>query len=637
MDAQAYLRKHGWRGDGYSLDQSGRGIKKPLLVSKKVDVLGVGLNKHAAVSDQWWLRAFDNGLKNFGTGQESMLAAVQKHGVNRGGLYGRFVKGEGVAGTFGEPVVSSDTTKLSAPIMMLGATTGNDGPQKNDRKRKHAEDATDKQQSKQQRRTTVEGQGKDKINQAAQALVLEAETRGILPTGKQKLRVVETDPNDPLFEMLKSTTLSEHAQMFDTGDPSSAAYQAAEDQVKREFEVAAEAYLRGSVVYHEPTKPFLSEQARLGGVPGKRPTKLDRAAKKQQRLSRKQHDIDVIAASRSSKGELMTVREAASGCGIAQKDYVKKATGRPYSQYIQDNEKVPVRLEHWVELHRVSYPELTLASQSVKDYVQSVRQWGKKSMPRAAVTIPVTGHDHDVTEREQIDHYYAKKHRLTLEQYRSKVATGAIQQSEIDISSIDPAKLADYQQRANAKGIGLKTYIKRREDKYAAKQGNKLIRDRLQADTHDLASSEIDSATLPGFADRSVKQDQAAGQEANLSTVLTHSGPTTELAESIVTTESLQKAGGKAKEADKKKKAANKEQHALLLADRAIKRANKLARKVQTAASRAQGTSKRKKGAKKEKVVRMEVKKLRKKAAKMNSQKKKRSQGSASTDVRSGG
>lgn len=104
MDASAYLRKQGWRGNGHSLDDSNRGIRKPLLISKKVDVLGVGLKKHAAVSDQWWLRAFDQGLKTLGTGEQSVLANVQKHGVNRGGLYARFVKGDNIPGSLGKPL-----------------------------------------------------------------------------------------------------------------------------------------------------------------------------------------------------------------------------------------------------------------------------------------------------------------------------------------------------------------------------------------------------------------------------------------------------------------------------------------------------------------------------------------------------
>lgn len=105
MDSAAYLKKQGWRGKGHSLDHTDRGIKNPLLVSKKVDVLGLGINKHAAVSDQWWLRAYDAGLKDFGTGKESTLSNVKAQGIHRGGLYGRFVRGEGVGGTIGLQIV----------------------------------------------------------------------------------------------------------------------------------------------------------------------------------------------------------------------------------------------------------------------------------------------------------------------------------------------------------------------------------------------------------------------------------------------------------------------------------------------------------------------------------------------------
>lgn len=111
MDASSYLKRHGWRGDGHSLDHTGRGIRKPLLVSKKVDVLGVGLNKHAAVSDQWWMRAYDQGLKDLGTGKTSALSNVRENGMAYGGLYGRFVKGEGVAGTFEQKSEEKESRK----------------------------------------------------------------------------------------------------------------------------------------------------------------------------------------------------------------------------------------------------------------------------------------------------------------------------------------------------------------------------------------------------------------------------------------------------------------------------------------------------------------------------------------------
>jgi nucleolar protein TMA23 len=64
MNAEAYLRKQGWQGSGHSLDGEGRGIKKPLQ-------LGLGKKKAAyTTDDQWWMRAFDDSLKNIGSGQE---------------------------------------------------------------------------------------------------------------------------------------------------------------------------------------------------------------------------------------------------------------------------------------------------------------------------------------------------------------------------------------------------------------------------------------------------------------------------------------------------------------------------------------------------------------------------------------
>jgi nucleolar protein TMA23 len=71
MDADAYLKRHGWKGAGHALDNHGRGIKKPLLIAHKQDQLGLGQKKAAhRTDDQWWMRAFDESLKNIGTGQE---------------------------------------------------------------------------------------------------------------------------------------------------------------------------------------------------------------------------------------------------------------------------------------------------------------------------------------------------------------------------------------------------------------------------------------------------------------------------------------------------------------------------------------------------------------------------------------
>ena len=116
MDTSAYLSNQGWLGDGHSLHPSGRGIKKPLLVSHKKNVLGIGLKKHDVHADQWWARAFDSRLKdlkldkNEATGDISSVAVdtwgaldVLKAGGAKwaatGDLYAGFVKGASLVGT----------------------------------------------------------------------------------------------------------------------------------------------------------------------------------------------------------------------------------------------------------------------------------------------------------------------------------------------------------------------------------------------------------------------------------------------------------------------------------------------------------------------------------------------------------
>jgi nucleolar protein TMA23 len=77
MDARAYLQRQGWRGSGHSLDKHDRGIKKPLLISHKQDTMGLGKKKAAhTTDDQWWMRAFDESLKNIGTGQEVLTLCI---------------------------------------------------------------------------------------------------------------------------------------------------------------------------------------------------------------------------------------------------------------------------------------------------------------------------------------------------------------------------------------------------------------------------------------------------------------------------------------------------------------------------------------------------------------------------------
>lgn len=126
MDSSAYLTRHGWRGEGHALHPTGRGIKKPLLVSRKANVLGVGKKKNDIHADQWWARAFDSGLKsldvnkavvlpgNIGAklGALGALELVKCGGGKWSGLYSGFIKGKGLDGTLGDDGPSISTTKV---------------------------------------------------------------------------------------------------------------------------------------------------------------------------------------------------------------------------------------------------------------------------------------------------------------------------------------------------------------------------------------------------------------------------------------------------------------------------------------------------------------------------------------------
>ena len=113
MDSSAYLMRQGWQGKGNSLHPSGRGIKKPLSVSRKTNNFGIGKKKVDVHADQWWARAFDAGLEglklgttkvssdqNTSTNQRLGDLALVKTGAGKwAGLFDGFIKGEGLQGT----------------------------------------------------------------------------------------------------------------------------------------------------------------------------------------------------------------------------------------------------------------------------------------------------------------------------------------------------------------------------------------------------------------------------------------------------------------------------------------------------------------------------------------------------------
>lgn len=117
MDTAAYLSKHGWLGTGHSLRPNGHGIAKPIHITKKLDLQGVGKRKHDIHADQWWARMFDSTLKDLQIGEQKSSANSeassaassgkpfdgppqrQPNIIERSALYRNFVKGESLAGT----------------------------------------------------------------------------------------------------------------------------------------------------------------------------------------------------------------------------------------------------------------------------------------------------------------------------------------------------------------------------------------------------------------------------------------------------------------------------------------------------------------------------------------------------------
>ncbi|KAL8731925.1 MAG: hypothetical protein Q9166_003057 [cf. Caloplaca sp. 2 TL-2023] len=111
---EQYLTRQGWRGSGHALQPDGQGITKPLLISKKSNVLGVGRKVHDVHADQWWSRAFDKILRRLidQAATQKVIKTTATHftqsdilptrWAGNGGLYGNFVRGEDLKGTMGE-------------------------------------------------------------------------------------------------------------------------------------------------------------------------------------------------------------------------------------------------------------------------------------------------------------------------------------------------------------------------------------------------------------------------------------------------------------------------------------------------------------------------------------------------------
>ena len=163
MDARKHLRGLGWKGEGHALGKNANGIKKPILISHKRGLHGLGAkSQKEKQADQWWLNAFDNALKDIGSGKESALSQIRDNGA-KNSLYRFFVRGVGLEGTIDDSssgtstpaeascVQSTSTTILSVQDLPADASAQGPKPKKEkkptkEKKRKRDEDPVDSHQ-----------------------------------------------------------------------------------------------------------------------------------------------------------------------------------------------------------------------------------------------------------------------------------------------------------------------------------------------------------------------------------------------------------------------------------------------------------------------------------------------------------
>lgn len=601
MDASAYLKRQGWRGHGHSLDHSDRGIKKPLLVSKKVDALGVGLNKHSTVSDQWWLRAFDQGLRNLGTGEESVLATVQKHGINRGGLYGRFVKGDRIAGSIGQtPLGSAETTGTNTPTeitpnmaidippedklervvgmhndknshdaMMYMLQHPEDAPASMrrmlDRKRKRAERPVEKRARRKIERTkrrkeealeyrkqaiedgtwdAEEEEEKRKtkeINKQAKEFVLEAQRRGIIPLGPNEIRKgivpYENEPNatdvsrpgkhsDGMQQVFDQVRLHTQVNLKGSGKNSLKAQKYAREKMKRELKRAAKAYLMGEKPPHELTlEEKKAKKAKKKEHSAQKRTEAakieaERMAMREERAAQNREKRLRKRAENEQVSKIMEERDAALAAGKTLDEYYAERAEREAENGSEDEDSsgaeetengVPTsssgNAENGADAFTDGDQSRSTEFETGADEIKfgMTRKGGKKKVPGIgfvdryptkaekkakklkAMAIKSRISDEEMKarldadkaekqaiEQTKIDKYRAMKHGMSLEEYRTALSKGDVYPPCVEKKKIPPEKLAEYNARATEKGISLEDYIRRREDKNAAKQSEKL-------------------------------------------------------------------------------------------------------------------------------------------------------------------
>ncbi|KAK5702703.1 hypothetical protein LTR97_003649 [Elasticomyces elasticus] len=423
MDASVYLRKQGWLGEGHSLDQTGKGIKRPLLVSKKIDVLGVGLNKHAAVSDQWWLRAYDQGLKDFGTGKQNLLGQVQKHGHSRGGLYGRFVKGEEVPGTIEPSLESTPTGSTTLVEKKVGGEMassagaiigdGNDAPTK---KRKREDKFSEQKEIRAKRR-------RESIASTENA-----------PSKKRKND--SKDPNEKRAQ--RRLDREAKAQKQSESNNESRPSETSGVDIKSVINLEAVADLKSARdrALERKRQAQMAKKARKTMTPEQK-----RTFKKEQREERARQKAEIAKAEAANN-------KASKDAGIEG-----------------DLQAVPPQMAR------------------------------KRGRPKSKKQL------REESKQEQVDSSRVSQHGTDIAIPRREVQAGKVRVLSVEEkkSKLSPEKFQEYLDRAREKEISIDEYIRRRVQKHAIKQGEKLCLSSNGTAIEELDPPVVTTANSLGF------------------------------------------------------------------------------------------------------------------------------------------
>ena len=182
MDSEKYLISYGWK-KGEPLQKGG--IKKPILVSHKFDLKGVGHQAKDTIT--WWETAFDGKLKSlnvnesggFKSDQRRMEELEREERKKKSPLYQMFVKGETLVGTVDgsgrrEVVPNGRKRQMREEVnveseqlvfFLSDSEDGFDGERRKDSKKRAKKDRKDKEDKKTKKeKTNKEKTNKEKTN-----------------------------------------------------------------------------------------------------------------------------------------------------------------------------------------------------------------------------------------------------------------------------------------------------------------------------------------------------------------------------------------------------------------------------------------------------------------------------------------